>query len=142
MRLRPATAADAAAIARVEAGPTPTPWSEAQVAASLAAPSTRAWVLVDGEVVGHLLASAQGEEGEVLVVAVAPRWRRRGGAGRLVQAAVAWWRERGVREAFLEVREDNAAARALYAGLGFEEVGRRRGYYRDGTDALVLRRPV
>jgi ribosomal-protein-alanine N-acetyltransferase len=40
----------------------------------------------------------------------------------------------------LEVRADNAAAQALYAGAGFERIGVRRGYYRPGgTDALVLR---
>jgi ribosomal-protein-alanine N-acetyltransferase len=41
---------------------------------------------------------------------------------------------------FLEVAEANAAARALYAAAGFAEVGRRRRYYADGGDALVLRR--
>jgi ribosomal-protein-alanine N-acetyltransferase len=46
---------------------------------------------------------------------------------------------RGAREMFLEVAEGNAAARALYAGLGAAEAGRRRRYYPDGSDALVLR---
>ena len=42
---------------------------------------------------------------------------------------------------FLEVRESNVAARALYASRGFSAVGRRRGYYRHPVeDALVLRR--
>ncbi len=40
----------------------------------------------------------------------------------------------------LDVRESNAAARALYARFGFAEVGRRRAYYREPVeDALVLR---
>jgi ribosomal-protein-alanine N-acetyltransferase len=43
---------------------------------------------------------------------------------------------------FLEVSERNAAARALYAAAGFAEVGRRRRYYADGADALVLRRDL
>jgi ribosomal-protein-alanine N-acetyltransferase len=43
---------------------------------------------------------------------------------------------------FLEVSDRNGAARALYAAAGFEAVGRRRQYYTDGADALVLsRRP-
>jgi ribosomal-protein-alanine N-acetyltransferase len=44
-----------------------------------------------------------------------------------------------VHAVFLEVRESNAAARALYARFGFREGGRRRGYYRKPVeDALVL----
>jgi ribosomal-protein-alanine N-acetyltransferase len=46
----------------------------------------------------------------------------------------------GAEEIFLEVRESNAAARALYAGFGFREVGRRARYYsRPVEDAIVLR---
>lgn len=143
MNLRPARPDDAPSIARVEAVSTPVPWTASQIAASLAEPSVGAWVLEhEGRVVGHLLASAQGPEGEVLVVAVHPEHRRRGGARRLLDAALGFWDARGVRDAFLEVREDNASGRALYAALGWSERGRRRAYYRDGTDALVLGRAV
>jgi ribosomal-protein-alanine N-acetyltransferase len=48
---------------------------------------------------------------------------------------------RGVRTAFLEVRESNLAARALYGSRGFTEIGRRHRYYRRPVeDALVMRR--
>ena len=48
-------------------------------------------------------------------------------------------RASGARRAFLEVRPGNVEARRLYQGLGFQEVGRRRGYYVDtGEDALLL----
>jgi ribosomal-protein-alanine N-acetyltransferase len=40
---------------------------------------------------------------------------------------------------FLEVATGNAAALALYRREGFVEVGRRRRYYADASDALVLR---
>ncbi|WP_431272740.1 hypothetical protein [Dankookia sp. P2] len=43
---------------------------------------------------------------------------------------------------FLEVAAGNAAARGLYQGLGFAEVSRRRRYYPDGSDALVMRRDL
>jgi ribosomal-protein-alanine N-acetyltransferase len=46
---------------------------------------------------------------------------------------------RGAGALFLEVAGANAAARALYARMGFRDVGRRRRYYADGTDALVMR---
>ena len=45
----------------------------------------------------------------------------------------------GATAMFLEVATGNAAALALYTGAGFVEVGRRRRYYADGRDALVLR---
>jgi ribosomal-protein-alanine N-acetyltransferase len=52
--------------------------------------------------------------------------------------------DKNVSQLFLEVAEDNAPARALYAQAGFEEVGRRKGYYARpqsaAVDALVLRR--
>ena len=46
-------------------------------------------------------------------------------------------------EVLLEVRMDNAAARQLYAKLGFEVIGTRRGYYEQGrVDAVVMRRAI
>ena len=66
---------------------------------------------------------------------------RRGGIGRaLVQKVISALTERGARQIYLEVRESNAGARAMYGALGFQEVGRRRGYYRRPIeDAIVLR---
>jgi ribosomal-protein-alanine N-acetyltransferase len=49
---------------------------------------------------------------------------------------------RGAAAMFLEVSERYAAARGLYATAGFAEAGRRRRYYADGADALVLRREL
>jgi ribosomal-protein-alanine N-acetyltransferase len=49
---------------------------------------------------------------------------------------------RGAAAMFLEVSDRNAAARALYAASGFAEVGRRRRYYADGANALVLSRAL
>jgi len=137
--IRAARPDDAVAIAEVEAAATPVPWTASAVAASLASSAVGAWVLErDGHVVGHLLASAQGPEGEVLIVAVHPDHRRQGGARRLLDAAEAFWAERGVDDAFLEVRADNDGARALYRASGWSERGRRVAYYRDGVDAIVL----
>ena len=50
--------------------------------------------------------------------------------------------EDGATRLLLEVREDNTAAAAFYERPGFEEVGRRRGYYRDGAAAVVLGKKV
>ena len=83
-----------------------------------------AWVVADVEV-------------QILEVATRPSMRRRGVASALVRAALDL---APAAEARLECRASNAAARRLYAGLGFAETGARRRYYGDGEDAALLTR--
>jgi ribosomal-protein-alanine N-acetyltransferase len=59
-----------------------------------------------------------------------------------MRALMAESARRGAGELFLEVSAQNSAARALYGALGATEAGRRRRYYPDGSDALVLRLPL
>jgi ribosomal-protein-alanine N-acetyltransferase len=74
-------------------------------------------------------------------LAVAPEARRRGLARRLLALALEIAARNGARAAHLEVRESNAAARALYRAMGFAEEGRRRDYYSSPTeDAILLTR--
>ena len=97
----------------------------------------------EGAVAGYVAAFSVGEDGEILNVAVGPPYRGRGLAGQMLDAVLIELAARGVRSAFLEVRESNRAARALYASRGFAEIGRRRDYYRRPVeDALVLRRAL
>lgn len=94
----------------------------------------------DEKIVGYAVALEAADEGEILNLAVAEMGRRRGLGRALVEAIVAALTERGVRQVYLEVRESNAPARALYASFGFKEVGRRKAYYRRPVeDAMVLR---
>lgn len=94
----------------------------------------------DARIGGYVVALDAADEGEILNLAVAETGRRRGLGRALVQAIVDALAARGVREVYLEVRESNAAARALYAAFGFKDVGRRKGYYRRPVeDAIVLR---
>ena len=93
-----------------------------------------------GKIAGYVVALDAADEGEILNLAVAEVGRRRGLGRALVQAILERLRERDVRQVYLEVRESNAPARALYAAFGFKEVGRRRAYYRRPVeDAMVLR---
>jgi ribosomal-protein-alanine N-acetyltransferase len=91
---------------------------------------------------GFVLARVAAGEAEILTLAVAPAARRQGHGAGLLAAALAGAVARGAGAMFLEVSDRNAAARALYAAAGFAEVGRRRRYYADGADALVLRRDL
>lgn len=114
-------------------------WSQLSVFATLDAPNARTWVAVEGlDVLGAVLASVAADQGEVLDLVVAPAHRRRGHARALLEALIGQWRSEGVRRATLEVRADNAAAQALYAGLGWRPAGRRARYYADGADAVLF----
>ena len=98
-------------------------------------------VAEEGErIAGYVVALEAADEGEILNLAVAPAGRRRGLGRALVEAMLDALRSRGVGQVYLEVRESNATARALYASRGFKEVGRRKEYYRRPVeDAIVLR---
>jgi [ribosomal protein S18]-alanine N-acetyltransferase len=143
---RPAQDDDLAALAALEAAAFADPWSEAMLAAEVAHP--RALVLLapgqDGgsglDAYACFLEAAG--EAELLRVAVTPARRRQGLARRLLVDAFARLHAAGVTSCHLEVRPANLAALALYRALGFVVCGRRRLYYRDGSDALVLRRAL
>ncbi len=88
---------------------------------------------------GLILARAVADEAEVLTLGVVPAARREGLGTALLETAKAEAARRGARAMFLEVSTLNDAAHRLYFGVGFVEVGRRAGYYADGSDALLLR---
>ena len=128
----------AAVHAEAFAGPGDTPWPAPAFADLLAQAGVFA-VETDN---GFILMRAVADVAEILTLAVRPAARRRGEGGRLVGAGVLAATARGAVRVFLEVAEDNAAARALYARADFAEAGRRPGYYAaaDGRrrDALLL----
>ena len=111
-------------------------WSEAALAVQLQAPGGFGLVAPAG---GFALARVIVDEAELLTLAVLPGMRRQGVGSALVRAVAAEAAGRGAAHLFLEVSERNCAARALYAAVGFTQVGRRRRYYPDGSDALLLR---
>ncbi len=111
-------------------------WPEQAFAAQLALPGVAGLVHPEG---GVLLLRLAADEAEILTLAVLPQARRGGLARGLLAAAMQRAAKAGAGAMFLEVSAANAAARALYGAAGFAEVGRRRAYYDDGSDALVLR---
>ncbi|HEY1752264.1 MAG TPA: ribosomal protein S18-alanine N-acetyltransferase [Caulobacteraceae bacterium] len=147
MIVRSATHADGAALAEVHAAAFDEPWPAEDLLRF--AGDRGAFALVaqadDGAVAGFILCRLIAGEAEILTLAVRPDQRRRGIAAALVGEA-AGVASLSAEAMFLEVAQDNAAAIALYARTGFEQVGRRRGYYgRAGgpaVDALVMRRPL
>jgi ribosomal-protein-alanine N-acetyltransferase len=138
MRLRPATAEDAVALAAVHALAFDAPWPPEAFTGLLESPGVFALAAVTNAPVALILMRAVADEAEVLTLAVAPAHRRRGAAKALLTAGLDLAAAAGAQTAFLEV--------ALYHGAGFAQVGRRPGYYAraDGSaiDALVLRRAL
>lgn len=141
--IRPSIGDDVPAMASIEALAFSDPWPATSFHELLAHPFSRMATAVDesGAVVGYCIMLQAADEAEIANIATAPGIRRRGVGARLLDDAIAAGAETGVSAMFLEVRESNAAARALYSSRGFVTVGRRRGYYRHPVeDALVLRR--
>jgi ribosomal-protein-alanine N-acetyltransferase len=143
LAIRPTIADDVPAMASIEALAFGDPWPATSFYELLAHPFARMATATDetGGVVGYCIMLRAADEAEIANIATAPGSRRRGIGARLLDDAIAAGAVAGVVAMFLEVRESNAAARALYASRGFFAVGRRRGYYRSPVeDALVLRR--
>ncbi len=140
-RVRPAWPADAPVIAALERRCVADPWSLQSFREALGTELSFGLVAeCRGEIAGYLIGRVTVGTGEILNLAVAPEWRRRRIGRLLLEAGLEGLAGRGAEEVFLEVRESNAGALALYQGAGFRAVGQRAGYYRSPReDALVLR---
>lgn len=140
--IRPAEAADVAAIAALEADNLGADaWSEGLVAEGVSGrlPTVHYLVAeVGGTVVGHAAASVVADVAELQRIAVDRAHRRTGLATALLDAVRALAVDGAADRLLLEVREDNAGAIAFYESQGFAEIARRRLYYRDGATAVVL----
>ena len=142
LRVRPAAPSDVGEIAAIERSAFSDPWSTAAFRVALGRPDVRVTVAeaADGSVAGYLVCWFVADEGEVANVAVHPDRRRSGAGAALLDDCLSAAATAGAGSVYLEVRESNVAARALYSSRGFAEVGRRRRYYAAPVeDALVLR---
>jgi len=93
-----------------------------------------------GRVAGFLVASLVPPQAELESIAVDPEFQRRGVARGLFAALASELGPAQVTEVILESRVSNSLALALYAGLGFAEIGRRPRYYADPIEDAVLMR--
>jgi len=94
--------------------------------------------LEDEEVAGYVGAWIILDEVHITIIAVDPKRRARGLGRRILARLLLDAVERGARCTVLEVRESNAAAIKMYRHFGFREIGRRKRYYENEEDALVL----
>ena len=135
MNLRPATEHDVAAVVGLERllfGADA--WSEDVVRSELLGVRRVAVVATDAGLVGYAVTAAVGDVHDLQRLGVHPTGRRRGVARALLDAVAPDG------PLLLEVSDRNQAAVAFYTAEGFEEIDRRVRYYRDGSDAVVMRR--
>ena len=129
-------------IEEIERTSYPTPWSRSMFAGELAKPSSICLGAIDGEreeLVGYLIISRYVDAWHVMNIAVAPEYRRKGIARRLMERLFEVTARDARRGYTLEVRVSNEAAIRLYEELGFRARGVRRGYYTDNReDALIM----
>lgn len=118
------------------------PWSENSVASELSNPLSLWLVALEDEtVIGYIGSQTVMGETDMMNVAVHPDHRRRGIARRLIELLIQMLKERESQCLTLEVRASNISAINLYTEMSFQEVGRRRNYYRNPKeDALILRK--
>ena len=127
-------------IARLEAQCFSDPWSEKSIASELENPLSL-WLVAEenGQVFGYVGSQTVLDESDMMNVAVDPGFRRQGIARALIETLIAELSKMGSRCLRLEVRVSNENARALYARMGFQQLGLRKNYYHNPKeDALIL----
>ena len=140
MIVRPARVEDTPAVRRLEQQLFGVDaWSAALVSSALTGPGRHAVVVEEQEtVIGYAVTATVGDVVDLERIGVDPGHRRHGVGGRLLAGVLPEAGE--ARRMLCEVSAANTDALRFYADAGFAEIDRRRRYYRDGSDALVLQR--
>jgi ribosomal-protein-alanine N-acetyltransferase len=118
----------------------PSPWSSGTFRQEIENPISNLRALItDGSLAGYICFWMFDTEIQLINIAVHPQQRGKGCANRLLAEMVETGVSKAMHQIWLEVRVSNHTAQQLYHRLGFEVVGRRRGYYTDTKeDAMVM----
>lgn len=141
VRLDPMRAADLDAVQRIERASFASPWPAYAYRQELETNRLAHYLVarIGDEVVGFAGMWLMVDQAHITTFAVDPEWRRQGVGMRMVLALLRMAETLGARQATLEVRLSNLAARRLYERFGFRPVGVRPRYYTDnGEDALIM----
>ncbi len=110
------------------------PWSETQFKRLTQSPYQTVAVFFDGQLLAYAVwFQLNSEEAELFNIAVSPSAQGCGVGRILMNELKQAWDELGLNQVFLEVRESNCTARALYQKMGFEEIAIRPDYYSKET---------
>jgi [ribosomal protein S18]-alanine N-acetyltransferase len=141
--VRPGHPDDAVALAQIDRLGSSRPWSEAQIRAACSAVQGMERVLLierGGVVAGFAVFQIVVDEGSIHNIVIHPLYQRQGLGRKLLGGVIDALVAAGAQRCLLDVRESNAAARALYLEQGFELDGRRENYYSgaQGREAALL----
>ena len=138
--IRKMTAADVPAVAQLDRLSFSLPWPERSFHFEVSAnPASRCYVAdLDRQIVGAIVAWLLVDEVHIATIATHPDFRRRGIAQALLAHVLEIAADEGAISSFLEVRESNLGAQALYRKFGYEPTGRRVRYYKDNDEDAIL----
>ena len=139
------SATDTDEVASLERAAFNEPWSPALVGTELDSPSSVAIGIsrtAAGQLLGYALFRLIPPTADLNRIAVVDQERGRGLGSLLLRYGHDALAHAGATECLLEVRDSNTAALRLYSNHGYQHIARRRGYYTNGSDALVLRCPL
>lgn len=142
MQLRDMTAADLEAVLAIEQSVHAHPWTRGMFSDALASGYLCKVYEAEGEMLGYVVLMPALDEMHLLDISIAAAQQRRGLGRSLLDEAKQLARSMDMQRMLLEVRPSNVAAIALYRAQGFNEIGRRRGYYpaenNTREDAIVM----
>jgi ribosomal-protein-alanine N-acetyltransferase len=141
IRLAPMQAGDLDTVQRIERASFTTPWPAYAYRQEIETNRLAHYIVARAgdEIVGFAGMWMMVDQAHITTFAVDPKWRRNGIGSQMVRALLEIARPLGARQATLEVRLSNLAARQLYEKFGFRPVGIRPRYYSDnGEDALIM----
>ena len=143
IEIRPACEEDLPRIFALELSAFASPWSYASFEEEFYSSRFSVWpklyvAYIEDKLVGYIDSHFILDTIYVMSISVDADFKRRGIASELMLTIMAEAKAQGAKLAQLEVRESNTAARALYAKLGFVEVGLRKNYYGDNEHAVLL----
>ena len=118
-------------------------WTSSLVEAELTGQTRSVLVAIDGGVVvGYGSIMVVGDLADLQRIAAVPEARRRSFGRDLLESLLVTAIERGAARILLEVSASNGAAIGLYDGFGFTTIDRKRGYYANGSNALVMEKSL
>jgi len=137
--IREAAESDIQRILEIERAAISPPWTHGGLLSEIYNDDSLFALATQGDaVIGFIILRRTADEGELLQIAVDAAHRHSGAADKLMGAAMCWARDHWISSVYLEVRESNDAAIALYAKHGFEKVGQRREYYTEPAEGAVI----
>ena len=139
MQIRPMTQNDCEQVAAIEAVSFSMPWSLKAFTDTVEKDNFRYFVAEEaGEILGYCGFLFVLDEAEIPNVCVKSSARKQGVGKKMMNEMIEEAKKLGISTLFLEVRESNVAARALYKSLGFAEDGIRKNFYEQPVEHAIL----